>query len=229
MKKKKIFWYLVFTSILGAKYCDEVPFWPASGGLLAEVRPDCISWRKKNKKQGVPIKRKCQPLYLSFQTTHTHTLCVLFTLSVALCAGLFYKGKSDSIYPHLEEENIWSFINYFAVWDSCMFFVFFVCVWGRVFISIISIALFGYFSLNCFAFGNISFSILISAALCGTSESIKVLKRWILCKPMIITKRVNIPSLFYSISFFHLLTLRLCHKTTRDWWKPCFIFNPPIF
>lgn len=42
MKKKKIFWYLVFTSILGAKYCDKVPLLLASSGPPGEVHPDCI-------------------------------------------------------------------------------------------------------------------------------------------------------------------------------------------
>lgn len=41
MKKKKIFWYLVFTSILGAKYCDKVPLPLASSGAPAEVQLDC--------------------------------------------------------------------------------------------------------------------------------------------------------------------------------------------
>lgn len=41
-KKKKIFWYLVFTSILGAKYCDKAPLSLASSGPPGEVHPDCI-------------------------------------------------------------------------------------------------------------------------------------------------------------------------------------------
>lgn len=42
MNEKKIFWYLVFTSIFGAKYCDKVPLSLASSGSPGEVHPDCI-------------------------------------------------------------------------------------------------------------------------------------------------------------------------------------------
>ena len=72
MKKKKIFWYLVFTSILGAKYCDKVPLSLASSGPPGEVRPDCIL----QKGNTIVKKKSANPfIFLSFLI---HALFCLF-------------------------------------------------------------------------------------------------------------------------------------------------------
>lgn len=50
--------YLVFTSILGAKYCDKVPLVLASSGRLE--RPILTESYKRDYHQ-----KKCQPLHFS--------------------------------------------------------------------------------------------------------------------------------------------------------------------
>lgn len=97
MNEKKKIWYLVFTSILGAKYCDKVPLeWSACRGP---------SWLYRTKRS-YHEKKSANP-FIFFYTTHTQFCSVLFYKYTWCCtvAGLLFKDKSELIYPHLREKK----------------------------------------------------------------------------------------------------------------------------
>lgn len=73
-------------------------------------------------------KKSANPFIFSFEP---HTFFKTFFFNSTQCctvAGLFFKEKSDSIYPLFLFFFLRSFINNFTVWDICCMFGFFFWV-----------------------------------------------------------------------------------------------------